>query len=556
MDENNMGNNNSIENNNDANGFVMVDNPAPQASQEPQEPQTENQNQNQPVQPELEAASQYIQPEPEATPQYTQPEPEVTPQYTQPEPEQAQQQNTNYEQPVQPSPMPSEDNTYRFQNVEAQNVKKKKEKKAKKGMSIPKILVSAVLFGVIAAGCFFGVNKGLSDLFGTKSEIQGVDNSSNNGVALTTVSGSAATVADVSGIVEKVMPSIVAITEKSTQTSYFGQTYSSEGAGSGLIVTNNHVVADADKISVTFNDNEVADAMVKGTSESNDLAVITVKLSSLKESTKKSIRVASLGNSDQAKVGQMVIAIGNALGYGQSVTVGYLSAKNREVSASDGSGKSTTQVLMQTDAAINPGNSGGALIDTNGNVIGINSSKYFSYGSTNVEGMGYAIPMSDAVSVINDLMDREVLKDSEKGYLGITGRDISESVSKAYGIPVGVYVAAVSDTGAAYKAGIKQGDVITKIGDQTVKTIQEVQEKVNSTKAGTTIKVTVQRSNDGTYKAKQVDVVLKGKDTLDGLDDGSTQQQNDSSQDYNNDNYNNNYDNDNSQVVPWGGSIY
>ena len=205
MDENNMGNNNSIENNNDANGFVMVDNPAPQASQEPQEPQTENQNQNQPVQL---------------------------------EPEQAQQQNTNYEQPVQPSPMPSEDNTYRFQNVEAQNVKKKKEKKAKKGMSIPKILVSAVLFGVIAAGCFFGVNKGLSDLFGTKSEIQGVDNSSNNGVALTTVSGSAATVADVSGIVEKVMPSIVAITEKSTQTSYFGQTYSS--VTSFLCVQNNN----------------------------------------------------------------------------------------------------------------------------------------------------------------------------------------------------------------------------------------------------------------------------------------------------------------------------
>lgn len=190
MDENNMGNNNSIENNNDANGFVMVDNPAPQASQEPQEPQTENQNQNQPVQP-------------EAASQYTQPEPEVTPQYTQSQPEPAQQQNTYYEQPVQPSPMPSEDNTYRFQNVEAQNVKKKKEKKAKKGMSIPKILVSAVLFGVIAAGCFFGVNKGLSDLFGTKSEIQGVDNSSNNGVALTTVSGSAATVADVSGIVER-----------------------------------------------------------------------------------------------------------------------------------------------------------------------------------------------------------------------------------------------------------------------------------------------------------------------------------------------------------------
>ncbi len=236
---------------------------------------------------------------------------------------------------------------------------------------------------------------------------------------------------DVSGIVERVMPSIVAITEKSTQTSYFGQTYSSQGAGSGfivkqdndqlLIVTNNHVVADADKISITFNDNEVADATVKGTSASNDLAVLTVPLNKLKDSTKKSIRVASLGSSDNAKVGQMVIAIGNALGYGQSVTVGYLSAKDREVSASDSGGQSTTQILLQTDAAINPGNSGGALIDTNGNVIGINSSKYFTYNSTNVEGMGYAIPMSSAVSIINDLMDREVLKEEEKGYLGITG---------------------------------------------------------------------------------------------------------------------------------------
>lgn len=538
MDENNMGNNNS------ANGFVMVDNPA-QTSQEPQpQPEAVSQNMEQ-----AQAQAEQYQTQAQAV-----------------EPEQAQ---TTYQQPSpEPSPMPSGDNTYRFQNMEAQNVKKKKEKKAKKGMTIPRILVSAIIFGVVAAGCFFGVTKGLSALTGQKGEIQGVNNGGNNGVSLTTVSGSAATVADVSGIVEKVMPSIVAITEKSTQTSYFGQTYSSEGAGSGfivkqdndqlLIVTNNHVVAGADKISVTFNDNEVADATVKGTSESNDLAVITVKLSSLKESTKKSIRVASLGSSDQAKVGQMVIAIGNALGYGQSVTVGYLSAKNREVSAQDSSsGKSTTQVLMQTDAAINPGNSGGALIDTNGNVIGINSSKYFSYGSTNVEGMGYAIPMSDAVSVINDLMDREVLKDSEKGYLGITGRDISDSVSQAYGIPVGVYVAAVSDTGAAYKAGIKQGDVITKIDGRTVKTIEEVQEKVNSTKAGTTIKVTVKRSNDGAYKEKEVDVVLKGKDTLDGLDDGSSQQQQDSSQNYNNDNYNNdNYDNDNSQVVPWGGSIY
>ena len=448
--------------------------------------------------------------------------------------------------------MPSEDNTYRFQNVEAQNVKKKKEKKAKKGMSIPKILVSAVIFGVIAAGCFFGVNKGLSDLFGTKSEIQGVDNSSNNGVTLTTVSGSAATVADVSGIVEKVMPSIVAITEKSTQTSYFGQTYSSEGAGSGfivkqdndqlLIVTNNHVVADADKISVTFNDNEVADATVKGTSESNDLAVITVKLSSLKESTKKSIRVASLGNSDQAKVGQMVIAIGNALGYGQSVTVGYLSAKNREVSASDGSGKSTTQVLMQTDAAINPGNSGGALIDTNGNVIGINSSKYFSYGSTNVEGMGYAIPITTAKTILTDLMNANSVSTKDAAFLGVVGRDINESYSSALGIPSGIYVSQVVSGSPAEKAGISAGDVITKFEGNNVSTMSGLKEKLALKKANTKVKITFKRANQsGTYEEKTVTVTLgKKSDFSDVTTDNSSDSSNDSNNNSNNGNNNGN----------------
>lgn len=516
MDENNMEN---------KNGFVLVDNTTTQENQSVQ--------QEEPVQ-EENVQGENVQESPES------------------------QSSENMSQWAQkPAPMPNSDNTYRFQNIEAQT--RKKEKKPRKGMSFPRVIACAILFGVIASACFYGVQTGLSKLSDRGGSIPEVDTEKGSGVVLSTVSGAAASVADVSGIVEKVMPSIVAITEKSTQTSYFGQTYSAEGAGSGfivkqdndqlLIVTNNHVVAGADKISVTFNDNEVADATVKGTSESNDLAVLLVKISDLKESTKKNIRVASLGSSDHAKVGQMVIAIGNALGYGQSVTVGYLSAKNREVKASDGSGKSTTQILMQTDAAINPGNSGGALIDTNGHVIGINSSKYFSYGSTNVEGMGYAIPMSDAVSIINDLMDREVLKDSEKGYLGITGRNISDSVSEAYGIPVGVYVAAVSDTGAAYKAGIKQGDVITKIDDMTVKTIEEVQERVNSTKAGTSIRVTIKRSNDGSYKEKEVKVTLKGKDTLDALDDESTQTRPDNSQEYPG------YDNDDSQVVPWG-SIY
>lgn len=484
-------------------------------------------------------------------------EPQIQPQvHPQPEMKEEQTEETTSTS-TQPEPMPSEDNVYRFQNTSTGKTNKKEKK-----MSFPKLILGAAVFGIVAAACFFGANQ-LFGLIGGKGEVSQVEIGNNSG-ALTTVSGSASTVADVSGVVERVMPSIVSITEKSTQTSYFGQTYSSSGAGSGfivkqdadqlLIVTNNHVVSDADSISVQFNDGEVADATVKGTSESNDLAVLTVPLSSLKDSTKKNIRVASLGSSDDAKVGQMVIAIGNALGYGQSVTVGYLSAKDREVSAQDSSGKSTTQILMQTDAAINPGNSGGALIDTNGNVIGINSSKYFSYGSTNVEGMGYAIPMSSAVSIINDLMDREVLKDNEKGYLGVTGRSISDSVSEAYGMPVGVYVSVVSDTGAAYKAGIKQGDIITKIDGTTVKTIEEVQEKVNNTKAGTTITVTVMRSDDGKYKEKELKVTLKGKDTLDGLeDDTQTNQQQNSSNGYESDNYEGE---DNSQVVPWGGSIY
>ena len=465
--------------------------------------------------------------------------------------------------PVEPQPMPSQDNIYRFQNVSQQ--KPARERAAGKtggaAKGLGKVALSAVVFGVVAAACFFGFTA----LLGLFKGDGGGDipyTSGSGDIPVTTVSGTAAGgVTDVSGIVEQVMPSIVAITETSTMTSYFGQRYSSQGAGSGfivkqdndqlLIVTNNHVVDSADKITVQFNDGENAAAEVKGSSESNDLAVITVDMNKLKDSTKKSIRVASLGNSDEAKVGQMVIAIGNALGYGQSVTVGYVSAKNREVSTSDETtGKSTTQILMQTDAAINPGNSGGALIDTRGNVIGINSSKYFSYGSTSVEGMGYAIPMSSAVSVINDLMDREVLKDNEKGYLGITGSTIKESENKAYGIPIGVYVRAVSDTGAAYKAGIKQGDVITKINGRKVQSIEAVQEIVNNTKVGTTIDVTVMRSDDGEYKEKEIKVTLKSKDTLDGLEDDSD----DSSSQQGG--YGNNYDENDSQVVPWGSSIY
>ena len=391
----------------------------------------------------------------------------------------------------------------------------------------------------------------------------GTVNTDSGNTELTAISGGAISgVSDVSGIVEKVMPSIVSITETSMQKSIFGE-YPSEGAGSGfivkqddkelLIVTNNHVVSGAESITVKFIDDTTAKATVKGTDSTADLAVITVKLSDLKEETKGKIKIAALGHSDDVKVG-------HALGYGQSVTVGYISAKDREVEVGDENGSgSNKMVLLQTDAAINPGNSGGALLDVNGNVIGINSVKY---ADTKVEGIGYAIPMSDAIPIINELMKRQVLSDSEKGYLGITGKTISDSVSEAYGIPVGVYVSEVSDSGAAKAAGIKKGDVITKINDAKVSTIEQVQNKVNNTKAGTEITVTVSRSQDGEYKEQNLKVTLKGSETLNELDNGSQDSGNssgsngssdgssdgNSSNPYGNDSYDDSYG---SQIMPW-----
>lgn len=475
-----------------------------------------------------------------------------------------------------PQPMPSSDNMYRFQNTNPGGGEQEpKPPKQKKNGGMKKTLLSAVVFGVVAAFCFFAIVKICGLQIGTQKsnsgEIGTVNTDSGN-AKLTAVSGGAvAGVSDVSGIVENVMPSIVSITETSMQKSIFGE-YPSEGAGSGfivkqddkelLIVTNNHVVSGAESITVKFIDDTTAKATVKGTDSTADLAVITVKLSDLKEETKGKIKIATLGHSDDVKVGQMAIAIGNALGYGQSVTVGYISAKDREVEVGDENGSgSNKMVLLQTDAAINPGNSGGALIDVNGNVIGINSVKY---ADTKVEGIGYAIPMSDAIPIINELMQREVLSDNEKGYLGITGKTISDSVSEAYGIPVGVYVSEVSESGAAKAAGIKKGDVITKINDAKVSTIEQVQNKVNNTKAGTEITVTISRSQDGEYKEQDLKVKLKGSDTLNELSDGTTDSGNssgsngnsDGSSDgsnsnpygYGNDSYDDSYG---SQIMPW-----
>ena len=284
------------------------------------------------------------------------------------------------------------------------------------------------------------------------------------------------------------------------------------------IATNNHVVDGAKAISVQFIDEEVYDAKTKGNDSSADLAVIAVKLKDIKKSTLNSIRISTLGDSSESKVGEMVVAIGNALGYGQSVTVGYVSAKDREITeqSEDGSTQSSKMKVIQTDAAINPGNSGGPLLNMRGEVIGINSSKI---AASSVEGVGYSIPISEATPIIDELMNREVLTDAQKGYLGISGKTVTEEASN-FNMPEGVYVAEVSKDGAADKAGIKQGDIITAINGIKVTTIESLKEKANSYKKGTKVKITLKRSDNGSYVEKELDVTLQGSGSLNGLQSG------------------------------------
>ena len=463
-------------------------------------------------------------------------------------------------QPVpEPQPMP-EGNVYRFQNAEAV-----RPKKVKKGWTMPKIALGAVMFGVIAAGCFFGVNAGLNALTGGAGEQTPAEEVAQTRIEAHTDDSTPAvgSAIDVPSVVDAVMPSVVGVSNTTVVQNFFGQQYESTGAGSGfivkqdgdelLVVTNAHVVANAKEIDVTFCDNENVKAQVKGVSESNDIALLTIDMKKIKDSTKKQIKSATLRSTDDVKVGEMAIAIGNANGSGQSVTVGYVSAKDRTfvIGTTDSNGKSNTRPMLQTDAAINPGNSGGPLIDSKGRVIGITTSKEFTaVDGRDVVGMNYAIPMSDGVSIINDLMNREVLKDKEKGYLGITGENIDSEAAKKYNMPEGVYVKAISDTGAASKAGIYQGDIITKIDGTAVKKIEDVREIVNSRRVGTTIEVTVQRSNGKKYEEKKIKVTLASKDTLDGLPEDEAEKQPQQQQQQQQPNIQPN--GGDYQIIPWG----
>lgn len=409
------------------------------------------------------------------------------------------------------------------------NPKPEKKKKERKpggfGKQLAKCAAFALVFGLVAGGVMTGVNYASGKVLGTTNagNVQASLTTGDDSTVQPTAISSSYVATDVSDIVDEVMPSIVAITNVS-QTEYqsfWGQskTYESTSCGSGIIVsqdkeylyvaTNNHVVEGANSLTVTFANDDTVSAEIKGTDPSTDLAVVKVALSSIKDDTMSAIKVATLGSSDTLKVGESCIAIGNALGYGQSVTTGVISALNREVSVSDSSSSTNyTAELIQTDAAINPGNSGGALLNTAGEVIGINSVKY---SDTSVEGIGYAIPMDTAKPIIEELITKEKVDESNSAYLGIAGVDVTGDVAKTYNMPTGVYVAQVMEGAAAEQAGIQKGDIITKFDGKDVTSMEELSSNMQYYAAGTTVDVVIERSSNGQYEEQTISVTLGKK---------------------------------------------
>ena len=387
----------------------------------------------------------------------------------------------------------------------------------------------AVIFGLVAGVVFQGVNiaadkyrgNDSSTTIGKTETVTGTEDSTDSDSADSTVKDIVAESGTVAGVAQATMSSIVAITSVSVQEipSFFGygtRQYQSAGSGSGIIVgendselliaTNNHVVSGAESLTVCFNDNKdaVFDAKIKGTDPNNDLAVIAIQLSDISEDVLNSISIATLGDSTQMEVGDQVVAIGNALGFGQSVTTGIISAVDREVTIDD-----TTATLLQTDAAINPGNSGGALFNMKGEVIGINEAKY---ADTSVEGVGYAIPISKAKDIIDDLMTRTTkiaVSESEQGYLGIQLQNIDESMAKMYGMPQGVYVYKIMEDSAAAGSDLHEKDIITKLDGEKISNYADLAKLLTYYKSGDTVTLTVQSLVNGSYQEREVQVTLK-----------------------------------------------
>ncbi len=405
---------------------------------------------------------------------------------------------------------------------------------------VAKVAVYAAVFGLVGGVTFEGVNYTANRLTGNTA-VESTAAPDNKVKTTTTSTSSSDSSSDgVSSVAANVLPSIVAIdvTVQEESQDVFGRSYSQEasGSGSGIIVaqdndklyvaTNNHVVQNATSVSVKFNDDSVYKASVKGTDSDSDLAVVEISMKDLSSDTKKNIKVASLGDSTKVKIGQQAVAIGNALGYGTSVTVGYISAVDREVASED-----VNMKLLQTDAAINPGNSGGALVDDEGKVIGINSAKY---SDTSVEGMGFAIPISTAVPIINDIIDAQQVSEDQQAYLGIRGTDVSEEISQYYNMPSGIYIGKVTKDSPAGKAGIKTGDIIVKFNGNETTTMDGLQDRLGRCKAGDTVEVVVKRADNGEYKEVTLKVKLGKKS--DSKEEESTQDNssNNSSQNGNN----------------------
>ena len=406
-------------------------------------------------------------------------------------------------------------------DMNGMNEETPKQKKNRKVPKPVKLVCAGVAFGLVASVTFQTGNYVGTKVFGTTTTNGKTAKTAQtvNGAKLTTSSSSTGT-SDIATIAKNAMPSIVSITNMSVQEvqSFFGGTQQQESTsvGSGIIIgqtdsellilTNNHVVDGNEKLTVSFVDNESVEANVKGTDSTKDLAVVAVKISDVKDSTMDEIAVATMGDSSKLEVGEQVIAIGNALGYGQSVTSGIVSATERTLDGYEGG------TLIQTDAAINPGNSGGALLNSNGEVIGINTAKV---ATDSVEGMGYAIPISDASDTIQNLMNQVTktkVSEAEQGYLGIQGVDVSDESAKMYNMPTGVYISDVVKNGGAQQAGLTKGSVITGLEGTTISDMNSLKEQLQYYRVGDKVKVTVQvPGNNGEYTEKTVEVTLGSK---------------------------------------------
>ena len=433
------------------------------------------------------------------------------------------------------------ENQYNYYNPEGQqgsaqynsqqNFNEPNNKGPKQKKKMPKAVAVtgfALLFGVVSSATFLTSSIVGSRLLGlNETKTTAKSTAPVNSSSLTKTSN--VVTSDVSGIVENVMPSIVSITNMSVQQvqDFFGgvSQQQSESAGTViiisqndselLIVTNNHVVENSETLTVTFNDNTSLEANIKGTDASHDLAVIAVPLNTISDDTMDAIAVATLGDSTKLKVGEPAIAIGNALGYGQSVTTGVISATDRESTTTDqATGQTTVNdvSLIQTDAAINPGNSGGALVNASGEVIGINSSKLVG---SSVEGVGYAIPISDVSDIITNLMNQQTkakVSESERGYLGITGFDVTSEYAQRFSMPLGVYITDVTDGGGAKAAGLSKGGVITELNGTTIDNMETLQKELKYYAKGEKVQVTVQTpDNNGEYTAKNYEITLGAK---------------------------------------------